>query len=189
MDCENRTILSTYEPDRAAVTQLLAVGMRHAAIADVFGVSVKTIHRIAALPEVREEVRRLRQELWALIQGRMLDACHRAIETLDNLMREGNDPNVRLRAATVLLDRLAPPSDASAVAREASDGGAIDLAEVTRIIATLQQSLEPPTGAPPTAPNPAQPQPQPQPDAPVADPPTDPEPPDDADQPADTDAP
>ena len=184
MDCENRTILSTYEPDRAAVTQLLAVGMRHAAIADVFGVSVKTIHRIAALPEVREEVRRLRQELWALIQGRMLDACHRAIETLDNLMREGNDPNVRLRAATVLLDRLAPPSDATV----ASDGGAIDLAEVTRIIATLQQSLEPPTGAPPTAPNPTQPQPQPQPQ-PDADPPT--EPPDDAapDQPADTDAP
>lgn len=74
--------------------------------AEAIGCSVDYAYKLAAEPGFKLRVAELRMAATDRAVGVLADNAGEAVEVLVGLMDEGNDPTVRLRAATAILDRL-----------------------------------------------------------------------------------
>ena len=92
------------DPGNDLVVVGLATGKTHAGVAEVAGVSERTVRRRGQDPEVAEAVERLRSALVEQASGRLLDAVHAAIDTMTDVLAAESDA-VRLRAAIAVLDK------------------------------------------------------------------------------------
>lgn len=90
--------------DRLLTT--LATGCHIENAAAAAGVSERTAYRRLADPEFRTKLDAAREALRESILAKLADAGHDAIGTLWELMHDGKEENIRLRAAKTLLDTL-----------------------------------------------------------------------------------
>ena len=99
----------------AALIAALASGVTQDIAAETAGVSPRTVRRRLEDPDF---VDRLEEERSAIVErtcSRLVGLTERAVVTLAHLLKEGVAENVRLRAATVILDTARAWRDAGEV--------------------------------------------------------------------------
>lgn len=102
VDIDNRI-----DPRARSIAEKRAIGLTHDQIAELHGVSAKTVYRTLKEPEVNNLVLTLQSEIYSESTAHLLGLLGEAVNTLQHLMDAESD-SVRLRAASKVIDMAGP---------------------------------------------------------------------------------
>ena len=92
-----------------SIAEKRAIGLTHAQIAEIQGVSSKTVARTLKAPGVGELVDELQSEIFSESTAQLLNLVSQAVETLGRLMKSDTE-TVAARAASKVIDMAGPLS-------------------------------------------------------------------------------
>lgn len=95
------------DPRSRSIAEKRAIGLTHEQIAELHGVSAKTVARTLEKPEIQELVATLQTEMYSESTARLLSLSDSAVTTLERLMGSESD-SVALRAASKVIDMAGP---------------------------------------------------------------------------------
>lgn len=95
------------DPRSRSIAEKRALGLTHQEIAEIHGVSTKTVQRALNRPEVRELVDEIQSELFDESTAAVLSLLAAAVETLARMMKSESD-SIALRAASKVIDSAGP---------------------------------------------------------------------------------
>jgi hypothetical protein len=100
--------VQTLTTEEATLVQHLATGKKHEEIARLMGISAKTVKRWLLRPHVAAALQTVKEDVATRVRTQIEELSDKAIEALKASLDVEDTPAVRLKAAQLVLDRVAP---------------------------------------------------------------------------------